>query len=152
MASSAWEARIRGVRRVAFDTNALIYLFEAREPYAEMVAAVLRRLETGDCVGVISTVVEMELLVRPFREQDLAFVDRLSLFLRHERNLIVRSVDSLVARTAAALRARSRLGAPDALIAATAAVEGCDAIIGNDADFARRSTEVSYLRLDSYTR
>ena len=151
MVSPVWNARVAGLRRVAFDTNALIYLFEGRQPHAEMVAGVLHLMESGSCVGVISTIVEMELLVKPLREQDLGFVDGLNMFLRNERNLVVRSVDSLVARTAAALRARSRLGAPDSLIAATAVVERCDAIIGNDADFARRSTEVPYLRLDRYT-
>ena len=151
MTMPTWEARISGLRRIAFDTNSLIYLFEGLQPYAEMVAAALHQVERGNAVGVISTIVEMELLVRPLRDQDLGFVDRLNLFLTNERNFVVRGVDSLVARTAAAMRARSRLATPDALIAATAAVEHCDAIIGNDYAFAKRSTEVPYLRLDSYT-
>lgn len=151
MTMATWEARVSGLRRIAFDTNALIYLFEGLQPYAEMVAAALHQVERGNAVGVISTIVEMELLVRPLRDQDLGFVDRLNLFLTNERNFVVRGVDSLVARTAAAMRARSNLGTPDALIAATAAVEHCDAIIGNDYEFSKRSTEVPYLRLDSYT-
>lgn len=149
MASTAWHARIAGLRRVAFDTNALIYLFEDREPQVDLVAAVLGRVEGGHALGIVSTIVEMELLVRPLREQDFAFVVGLELFLRNERNWVVRNVDREVARSAAAIRANTGMKAPDALIAATAVLEGCDAIIGNDRDFARLS-DVPYLVLDDY--
>ena len=150
MINARWETQVHGLRRVAFDTNALIYLFEEREPYAEMVAVAWERVELGEAVGVLSAIVEMELMVQPLREQDFGFLARLNLFLRHQQNLVIRWVDQEVARTAARVRAETRMATPDALIAATAAVERCDAIIGNDADFARRSTDVPYLRLDSY--
>ena len=150
MVSPAWQTRIQDLRRIAFDTNALIYLFEGREPYAEMVAAALGRIELGEAVGVLSTIVELELLVRPLREQNIRFVLRLDLFLRNERNIVLRPVDRPVARAAATLRARTNLKVPDAIIAATAAVERCDAIIGNDAEVARRSTEVPYLQLSGF--
>ena len=149
MADAAWHARIAGLRRVAFDTNALIYLFEGQEPHADLVAAVLGRVEGGHALGIVSTVVEMELLVRPLRQQDFAFVVGLDLFLRNERNWVLRDVDRAVARSAAAIRANTGMKTPDALIAATAALEGCDAIIGNDRGFARHS-EVPYLILDDY--
>lgn len=149
MVNAAWLARVAGLRRIAFDTNALIYLFEEREPHSDLVATALERVEQGHALGVVSTIVEMELLVRPLRQRDDAFVVRLDLFLRNERNLVLRNVDRAVARSAAAIRAYTGMNAPDALIAATAALEGCDAIIGNDRDFARRS-EVPYLILDDY--
>ena len=149
MASAAWDARIAGLQRLAFDTNALIYLFEGREPHADLVAAMLGRVEGGHALGIVSTIVEMELLVRPLRQQDFAFVVGLDLFLRNERNWVLRDVDRAVARSAAAIRANSGMKAPDALIAATAALEGCDAIIGNDRGFARAS-DVPYLVLDDY--
>lgn len=151
MASAAWHARIAPLQRVAFDTNALIYLFEDHLPHADLVAAVLGRVEQGHALGVVSTIVEMELLVRPLRQRDFAFVVGLDLFLRNERNWLVRDVDRRVARSAAEIRASTGMGTPDALIAATAALEGCDAIIGNDRGFARRS-DVPYLVLDDYTR
>ena len=148
---SVWHRNLLELRRVAFDTNALIYLLEGREPHAELVAAALGRLEEGGAIGVISTVVEMELLVKPLREQDIAFVERLDLVFRNLPNLIIRAVDRPVARAAAEIRARDRLGSPDAIIAATAMVEGCDAIIGNDRAMARRLRGISYLCLDDYT-
>ena len=149
MVNAAWQARVAGLQRVAFDTNALIYLFEGHEPHTGLVAAALGRVEQGHAVGIVSTIVELELLVRPLRQQDAAFLVRLDLFLRNARNLVLRNVDREVARRAAAIRADTGMQAPDALIAATAVVEGCDAIIGNDRDFARRS-EVLYLVLDDY--
>jgi predicted nucleic acid-binding protein len=150
MSHARWEEQVARLRRIAFDTNALIYLFEEVEPYASMVATAWQRVEAGQAVGVVSTIVEMELMVRPVREQDLGFLARLNLFLRHEPNIVVRSVDRQVARTAARVRAQTLMATPDALIAATAEVEACDAIIGNDAAFAKRSAAIPYLRLDNY--
>jgi predicted nucleic acid-binding protein len=139
------------LHRIAFDTNALIYLLEGHQPHMQLVAEAFSRVERGEAIGVISTMVEMELLVQPLREQRLDVVDRIELMLRNVRTIVVRPVDRGIARSAAALRARSRLGAPDAIIAATAVAEACDAIIGNDSAFASRvSGNIRYLRLDDY--
>lgn len=145
----AWTDTIAPLGRIAFDTNSFIYLFEGTEPKAELVEEALWRVNRGLAVAVMSTLVELELLVRPLREGDTRFIDRLHLFLRSIRNLQVRPVDRIVARTAARIRATTGMKAPDAIVAATASVEQCDAIIGNDRGFAKRS-EVRYILLDEY--
>ena len=144
--------RIENLRRVGFDSNALIYLLEGREPYAAHVGAALEMIRTGRARGIISVVVEMELLVRPMRDRDTAHVDRIETFLRHGSNLSVRPVDRVVARTAADVRARIRLSPLDSIIVATGLEERCDAIIGNDSMIASHSRTVGipYLYLDDY--
>ena len=101
-------------------------------------------------MGLISTIVEMELLVKPLRDRNFSTVNRIEVFLRGTPNLIVRSLDRVVARRAADVRARTGLAQFDAVIAATAMEERCDAIIGNDGMFASRVTGIPYLYLDDY--
>jgi len=76
----------------------LIYLLEGRQPYAAYVAEITTAMERGYVTGFISTIVEMELLVKPVREQDIAARDRIEIFLRQMPNLVVRPVNRVVAR------------------------------------------------------
>ena len=149
MTESRWTAATATLRRVAFDTNSLIYFFEAAQPRAGLVAHMLSRVESRQAVAVVSTIVEMEIFVKPLRDRDQARLRRLRLFFDSLPNLVLRDVDRVVAHAAARVRAGTHMKAPDALIAATAMAERCDAIIGNDRDFARRS-EVPYLVLDDF--
>ncbi len=138
------------LRRIAFDSNVLIYLMEKREPYAPYVVEAVSLIERGPAVGVISPVVEMELLVRPLRVGDTSTQERIELFFRSTPNLLIRSVDRAIARRAARVRASTRLRAIDAIIVATAIEERCDAIIGNDAAMASQVTGIPYLYLEDY--
>lgn len=107
-------------------------------------------MERGHALGVISTIVEMEILVKPMRERDDSAHDRAETFFRQRPNLSVRAVDRVVARRAADLRARTRLLPLDAIIVATGVEERCDAIIGNDSMIASRNLGIPYLYLDDY--
>ena len=147
--ASPWTDELAGLRRVAFDANALIYYLDGRDPYRGQVAAVLRMIEEGRAVGFLSTVVEMELMVMPLRTRNTEAVERVEALLRLTPNLFVRPVARAEARAAASVRAATGLRAPDAIIAASAALDRCDVIIGNDRSFARRS-DVPYLVLDDY--
>ncbi len=148
--TTLWASHISSVRRIGFDTNALIYFLEGRQPYYQYVAQVVAMLEDGRARGYVSTIVEMELLVKPMRERDTVGLDRVELFLRGQINLSIRPVDRIVARRAADIRANIRLSPPDAIIVATALEERCDAIIGNDSIIASRATSIPYLYLDDY--
>ena len=92
----------------------------------------------------------MEALVKPLHDNDAAAVDVLTLFMNRTPNLKVRDVDRGVARRAADIRARTGLRAPDAIIAATAVEERCEALIGNDAELASRMFGLPYLYLGHY--
>ena len=148
--TTRWETEISPLRRISFDSNALVYLLEDRFPYASYVAQAVAMLERGWARGVLSAITEMELLVQPVRERDAATVNRMQIFFQETPNLTVRPVDRVVARRAADVRARTRLARLDAIIVATALEERCDAIIGNDYVIASRSTGISYMYLNDY--
>ena len=145
-----WTDQLASLRRIGFDSNALIYMLEDRDPYADYVAEAVTKIERGGAMGFVSAIVEMEILVKPIREDDSAALNRIESFLRQARNLHVRSVDRTVARRAARVRAQTWLDPLDAIIVATALEERCDAIIGNDSVIASRSTGIPYLYLDDY--
>lgn len=146
-----WTDALSRIRRVAFDSNALIYFVEHRPPYDEYVAAAIRRIQGGRAIGIVSVVVEMELLVKPLEQRDEDVLDEIDILFRTIPNLIVRPVSREVSWRAAELRAVSRLGPMDAIIAATAVADGCDAIIGNDSVFAARVQQIPYIYLGDYS-
>ena len=145
-----WTDELSRIRRVAFDSNALIYFVERRPPYDEDVAEVMRRIQEGRMVGIISVITEMELLIKPLEQRSEDTLDDIEMLFRTIPNLMVRPVNREVAWRAAELRAVDRLGPMDAIIAATAIAEGCDAIIGNDSVFAAQMRRLPYLYLGDY--
>ena len=107
-------------------------------------------MESGKAIGVASTVVEMELLVKPTRDGDVIGREKIETFLKQQPNLLIRPVDGTVVRRAADVRARTRLDPVDAIIVATCLEEQCDAIIGNDASIADHFSDIPYIYLDDY--
>ena len=148
--ATPWSNRLASLARIGFDSNALIYALEGRPPYADLVAQALTMMQENKAVGFASTLVEMEMLVKPMRDKDTEALIRLELFLRHMPNLFFRPVNRSIARRAADLRARAAIPPVDAVITATAVEERCDAIIGNDSMLASRVIGIPYLYLDDY--
>lgn len=139
-------------RKVALDTNALIYYLENVPPYRQLVAELVQLTEERALSLVVSTVVEMELLVKPLRDGNLETVARIEAFLSGQRGLTVWAPGRQAAREAAQLIAQHRLDVPDAIIVATAVESGCDALVGNDALCAQRVREIPYVYLEDYAR
>lgn len=148
--ATPWTRLLSRLRRVGLDSNAIIYHLNERSPYEDLLRPLFQAMETGQVVGVISTLVEMEVLVKPWREQDREALERIEMFFRATPSLIVRPGDRQVARRAAVIRADTRLSAVDAVILATGILERCDAIIGNDAQLARRAIGVPCIYLNDY--
>ncbi len=138
-----------GKTRIAFDTSAVIYYLEDLYPYGIYAAQAFSLLVSGAAVGFVSSIVEMETLVRPLRIRDKGLLFSIRRFFALHPNLHVTPVSSDIAQAAAQVRASTNLKAPDAIIAATAAADRCDVIIGNDRAFARNS-ELPYLVLDDF--
>ena len=115
-----------------------------------MALHLFRLMERGILQGVASTVVEAEALVKPIRNRDRLAIDKIEIFFRNLPNLLVKPVDSGLARTAARVRADNRLTLFDAVIVATALEQGCDAIIGNDRLMGQRVTGIPYVYLENY--
>ena len=148
MTSGLSEA-LAGKTRIAFDTSAVIYYLEDLYPYGFYAAQAFSLLARGTAVGFVSAIVEMETLVRPLRIRDKGLLLSIRKFFALHPNLHVTPVSSDIAQAAAQVRASTNLKAPDAIIAATAAANRCDVIIGNDRAFARNS-ELPYLVLDDF--
>ena len=145
-----WLDALRNYRRVALDTNVVIYALEDVRPYLDLAHQLLRLMERGRIMGTVSTVVEAEVLVKPLRERDRSTLEKAELFFKNSPNLVIRSVDRVIARRAALVRASSRLRLPDAIVVATALEDRCDALIGNDASMVQHRLGIPYLYLDDY--
>jgi predicted nucleic acid-binding protein len=106
-----------------------------------------QRVQAGNLSLIVSAITEAELLVRPERDQDAAAKERISDLLS-EDGIFVVNVERRIARRAAALRGRTKIALADAIIIATALETGCDAIVGNDGEWARKLDDIPFVRLD----
>jgi predicted nucleic acid-binding protein len=107
---------------------------------------IFRRVQSRQAQIVVSAVTEAELLVKPYRDDDLEALERISGLLSTE-GIEVYPADRKVGRLSAVLRARHGLQTADAIIVATAVESACDAIVGNDKRW-RRLDEIAYVHLD----
>lgn len=105
-------------------------------------------MRTGRNQFVISVVTELELVVRPIRQNDRLEMERIRMLLEAPGVYLV-DLDRTIARRAAELRATTRLDLADAAIVATGLETRCDVIVGNDAQCARRVTDIPYVLLDA---
>jgi len=107
-------------------------------------------VEDGALSLVVSTIVEMELLVKPVRDGNTEGVAKIEAFLSDQKGLVVLAPGRRAAQQAARLIAQYRLDVPDAIIVATALEAGCDAVVGNDALCAQRVREIPDLYLEEF--
>jgi predicted nucleic acid-binding protein len=112
---------------------------------------VFRRVQAGDLSIIVSVITEAELLVRPERDNNEPAKERIADLLS-EDGIYVVGIDRKIARRAAALRGRSRLKLADAIIAATAIETSCDAIVGNDGEWAGSLADIPFVRLDDVVK
>ena len=125
----------------------MIYFLDGEEPYFGALVPVFRRVQNRDLQVIISVITEAELLVRPERDDNEEARERIADLLS-EDGIEVVPVERRIARRAAALRGRTRLKLADAIIVATAIETGCDAIVGNDGEWAKKSIDFPFIRLD----
>jgi predicted nucleic acid-binding protein len=137
--------------QLLLDTNAFIYFLDGEQPYYEVLLPVFRRVQSGDLSIIVSAITEAELLVRPERTQNEGARERIADLLS-ETGIYVVGVDRKIARRAAAIRGTTRLKLPDAIIVATALETDCEAIVGNDGEWASKEVEIPFIRLDDVVR
>jgi len=138
-------------QRVYLDANIFIYALEGVAPWAETLHDVFTGLEAGDLTAVTSGLSLAECLVRPFAmdRDDLVQVYRLALTQRAHLDIALIHSDILV--SAARLRAQLGFKLPDAIHTATALIQGCTALLTNDAGF-RRMPEIKLFLLSEWTQ
>lgn len=137
LVSAGLESFLTRHKRVGLDTSIFIYQIEEHPRYQPLVLPLFEWLAAGRLQGVTSTITMLEVLVQPYRMEDLARVAKFYALLSQYPNLHWLAPTLAVADRAARLRGRSQLRTPDAVQAATALDAGATGFVCNDAAFAR---------------
>jgi predicted nucleic acid-binding protein len=124
--------------RTFFDTNVLVYLFDADSPEKQVRAreALRERLESG--AVVVSTQVLQEFFVTVTRKLARPLpADEAEAALRRLMQLPVLAVDSEQILAAAVSSRRDRISFWDALILTAASAAGCEEVLSEDLQHGR---------------
>jgi predicted nucleic acid-binding protein len=114
------------------DTSVVLSYLNGDDVFSGAAAIVFDDLvAAGTHPATVSAVTVTECLVRPFRTGPAAVATGQT-FLAHFANLNVRVIDTDVSVEAARVRALTGLRTPDALVIATALVEGIPTVVSAD--------------------
>lgn len=119
-------------RRLALDSNVIVYVLEAVEPWAFVARHLLGAIEAGRFAGVIAAVGLAEVCAGPARRGDLALVERYAEALASMPGLRVQPTTGDVAADAAVIRGMRGIGLADAMHLASARAAGATAFVTND--------------------
>ena len=133
-------------RKIGIDTCIFVYWGESSEKYGELVDPIFTWLE-GRGRAVTSTVTMLELLVQPYRLNNIDSVNQLYSLFSTFPNLHWLEPSLDLADRAAHLRGTLHLKTPDALQAATALAAQATGFVSNDPAF-KRVTDLDVLILD----
>ena len=133
--SGALIERLSG-QRVYIDANFLIYFFDRRVPYFDVVAPLFAACDCGEFAGFTGDAAVAEVMVHPYRSRSAAEIARGKAFFARENFITVLAHDARAFDAAAQLRATSSMKLMDALHYATAVQNGCRFLLTNDGDFA----------------
>jgi predicted nucleic acid-binding protein len=118
------------MKRIFFDTNVFIYMFEGLEPNRSRMLEIRKRtLERGDRI-VTSAMTLGEVLVKPTRLGQVSLIEQYDKAIRATSEVI--SFEPQVAWRYASLRATHNIRNADAIQLACAAHYGVDLFITND--------------------
>jgi len=118
-------------RRIALDSNVLIYLLETTGQLADTAAAIVDAIEAGEIEGVMSAVGLLEILVGPASGGDAAAFEITADAIRDMRVRVV-PLDGSTAEDAAWIRGSLGIGIEDAAHLASARNAGATAFVTND--------------------
>ena len=117
---------------VALDTAVFIYFIEEDRRFLDIVKPVFTAIDRGVLEGATSGLTLLEVLVAPYRADNLPLAERYEALLTRSRGLRLVDLDRPVLKSAALLRARVRLKPPDAIQVAAALAARCTAFLTND--------------------
>lgn len=118
------------MRRIFFDTNLFIYMFEGLEPYRTRMLEIRKRMvECGDRI-VTSAMTLGEVLVKPTKLGQTSLIEQYDRAIRETSEIV--SFDTRIAWRYASLRATHTIRSADAIQLACAAHIGVDLFITND--------------------
>ena len=121
----------RAHRRIAVDSNVLIYLLEATGPIADAAARIVDAIDAGETEAVLSAIGLVEILTGPARLGDAAAFEITAGALR---DLSIRVIPLTGARAedAAWIRGTLGIGLEDAVHLASARDAGATVFVTND--------------------
>ena len=125
------EALVAIHRRIALDSNVLIYLMEETPGRADVAAALVDAVAQRRVDGVLASVGLAEALVGPARTGDSAAFEQVAALIR-DIGLAIVPLDAAGAEHAAWIRGLTGCSLPDAVHLATARAAGATALVTND--------------------
>ena len=128
---------------VGLDTAPLIYYIEEHPVYLESVRYFFEAVDRGSFKVVTSTITLLEVLVQPFRHNNVTLAEGYRSILLNSANVTTVDISESVAEQAASLRAQHNIRTPDAIQLAAAIQEGDSFFVTNDS----RLPEVSSLKI-----
>lgn len=132
---------------IGLDTNVLIYFVQAHPRYGPWCRALFERISRDQTAAATSVVSLLEVLVEPYRREDLALAQAFYALLSGYPGLKWLPLTLDVSDAAAQLRARYRLSTPDAIQVATAIEAGATGFLGNDKGL-KKVREIECVALD----
>lgn len=124
-------------RRIALDTNILIYHLEDNPAWSDFTTRLFDRIETGRLNAIVSALALHEILTGVHKAGFGGEARRYENLMATFPNLSIVPFDSAIASISAELRARYGLRTPDAVHIATAIHGGAEAFVTNDETFRR---------------
>jgi predicted nucleic acid-binding protein len=118
------------MRRIFFDTNLFIYMFEGQEPYRSRMLEIRKRMMDRSDRLVTSAMTLGEVLVKPTKLGQTSLTEQYDHAIRSTSEVV--SFDAQVAWRYASLRATHTIRSADAIQLACAAHTGVDIFITND--------------------
>ena len=119
-------------RRIAFDTNLLIYLFEVGGPKAIAVQRLLDAAEGGSVSIIVASLALAEISVNPAAIDNAVLAERYADAIRSIPRLDLVPLTVEIAIDAGLLRGRRGHSLPDAIHLATAVRAGASVFVTND--------------------
>jgi len=129
--ASSIETLVRLHRRIAIDSNVLIYLLEGSGPRAEVAAYLLDAIGHGEVEGVFASVGLAEVLVPSAKADDGPVFEQTAATIR-DLGLRIVTLDARTAENAAWIRGRTGASMPDAIHLACALRAGATTFVTND--------------------
>ena len=116
---------------IGFDTAPFIYYIEDVAPYADVLDPVFRLVDDRTLGAVTSAVTLAEILARPFADKNFSLAEDIKFTLK-SLNALTASIDEKLAEAAALIRARYKIGLPDAFQIAAAIQGEASVFLTND--------------------
>ncbi|MGD0115219.1 MAG: PIN domain-containing protein [Dehalococcoidia bacterium] len=123
--------RLSRCRRANLDTNIFIYYLEDEPSRSELVAGLFRLVFEGTLQALASAIVQMELLAKAIKTNDLQSANRVIELTELRPQIEIVDVSRPIVMEAALARAEG-LEVADSIVLATGTVAECDVTITND--------------------